>query len=392
MTRSKFLPLSILVIGLSGCASTPDLSFPSLTSSNDPAETADTTDKMFDQITQKYNKWTSIIDNSDYMAKYSHKSYRSLMKQWEETKELYKQIQDKPEIVDEKTSLLSFSTYGERFDESVEELDKKYTSLNSVIEQAKTLIPAAIEEHSYLLDAKLDIKSPTEFQKISNLYQDLFNYISDGKSDKAKEYQTLYLERALAFEVNTAKTEYYVPLISKLTTYKSKGMNILAPQTFVLTESTVLNVEDEIKLDPRDKANIESKVAAAEFHLAHLEQMAKEVQILSNIKEGKFEPTLLEIENKLLKVSQEIDGKDFRDNQLTGQIDNILNSVKAMKRKINELETALEAASKVKMAEEKAKPEEVKPAEATPEEAKTEKVTPEEVKPEATVTETPAQK
>lgn len=339
MTTSKIIPLAILCVGLSGCASTPDLSFMKMPSINLSSDSAENSAQTFEQITEQYEKWERVMANSGEMKNYAPKSYQSLLGQWADVQEVYSEIQTKPEIIDEKTSLISFNTYGDKFNDSITTLSKAYTDLNTTIEQAKTIIPEAITEHTFLLENDLNTKSPAEFKIIESKYQDLFDYISQDKLDKAKEYQTRYLDSAFKFEVNTAKTAYAVTLSEKLAEDKGKGMDQSAPQTFLVTEDAVQSVYDEIEKNPRNISKIKSLVTNAEFNLAHLEQVATQVQLLASITEGQYEPTVLEIEKKLLALSKEVDGSDFRDTLLTNQIDKILKSVKGLQDKISSLES-----------------------------------------------------
>ncbi|WP_258132503.1 hypothetical protein [Aliivibrio sifiae] len=55
--------------------------------------------------------------------------------------------------------------------------------------------------------------------------------------------------------------------------------------------------------------------------------MAAEVKLLKAVKNGQFEQSVLEVENKLLSISQAINGDDYRDQPLRTQTSSILDAV-----------------------------------------------------------------
>lgn len=79
--------------------------------------------------------------------------------------------------------------------------------------------------------------------------------------------------------------------------------------------------------------------------------MAAEVKLLKAVKNGQFEQSVLEFENKLLSISQAINGDDYRDQPLRMQTTEILSAVQQMhainntadlEKKIKELNSEIE--------------------------------------------------
>ncbi|MBL4822198.1 MAG: hypothetical protein JKX90_01560 [Colwellia sp.] len=173
-----------------------------------------------------------------------------------------------------------------------------------------------------------------DYKKINSRIDDLVEYIDDGKVSKAQEKQPELLADMHALEVRTVRKNALSQLDSDIAHIKKKHLAKYVPTSHQQLLAARSNANAIITVNPRASAEIETAVALAEFELAHLYHIAKEVNILQNTNDKSYEQYLLTKEALLHAVSESLAIDDVRDLALTKQLKSIALQAGTLKGKL----------------------------------------------------------
>ncbi len=328
MNKLKVAFAVSMLLGVAGCSSTPDTTTESTTN----AAVVEDSASVFEGTTQTHQEWVAQLVGVESLKIYSPENYRELTSAWKEAGEIYAEMQKDPKLATKDYSMFSSETYAEAYQEQIKIVSTQFTALNDLKQQADVILADAIAQMNYLdvLNAKAIYSS--SYNTVSNLYQRLFGYVLENDLDRAQEKQVEFLAKGRELEIKIIKREYITPLQKELKTLRTEGFHRVAPVSFANADSEIKLAANIAQTNPRDRKAIEDAVADAKFEIEHVKQVTHQVRLLAAIEDDKFEESVLEIENKLLAISQAVDGSDFRNLVLREQAEKILDSVELMHR------------------------------------------------------------
>jgi hypothetical protein len=180
-----------------------------------------------------------------------------------------------------------------------------------------------------------------EYKKINARIDELVEYIDDGEVTKAQEKQPALLINMQALELRTVRTNALSQLDRDITHIKKKNLAKYVPISFQQLLTARTNADAVITNDPRATAEIKTAVEQAEFELAHLYHIAKEVSALQKTSDKSYEQYLLTNEALLHTVSKSLETDDVRDLDLTKQVKSIALQAGNIKRKLTTANAAI---------------------------------------------------
>ncbi|SIO96374.1 hypothetical protein [Vibrio spartinae] len=316
-----------LLIGIAGCQSTPHQ-----TSSDNPTDEQSQSYALFTHIQTTYQQWDETLTDVESFKIYSESHYNKLQDAWKDAQSLYQEIQSDPSRTTESVSIFSSQTYADKFNQYIDTIEQQLNQLQTFKEKADHFLADAIAEMDYLTKIDAQQYDRRAYKRVNQLYHDLFEYVAEDKLEKAQTKQVAFLNLSRSLEVKVMRLKYVQPLQKKLTLLKQEDFNEVAPITFAKANHQIQLVEATVQSNPRDITAIEKAAQSGQFEIAHLEQVTHMVKQLRSIEDGQFEPIVLEIENKLLAISQAIDHSDFRDQVLREQTNHILESVATLQQ------------------------------------------------------------
>ncbi|KUI98034.1 hypothetical protein [Vibrio sp. MEBiC08052] len=316
-----------LLIGIAGCQSTPHQ-----TSSDNPTDEQTQSYALFTHIQATYQQWDKTLTDVEPFKIYSESHYRKLQDAWKDAQTLYQEIQADPSRSTKSVSIFSSQTYADKFNQYIDTIEQQLNQLQVFKEKADHFLADAIAEMDYLTKIDAQHYDTREYQHVNGMYHDLFEYVAEDKLEKAQTKQVVFLNTSRSLEVKIMRLKYVQPLQKKLTLLKQEDFNEVAPITFAKASHQIQLVEATVQSNPRDIETIEKAAQLGQFEIAHLEQVTHMVKQLRSIENGQFEPIVLEIENKLLAISQAINNSDYRDQVLREQTNRILESVAALQQ------------------------------------------------------------
>lgn len=316
-----------LLIGIAGCQSTPHQK-----PSDNPTDEQSQSYVLFTHIQTTYQQWDKTLTDVEPFKIYSESHYRKLQDAWKDAQALYQELQTDPSRSTQSVSIFSSQTYADKFNQYIDTIEQQLNQLRAFKEKADHFLADAIAEMDYLTKIDAQHYDAKEYQRVNGMYHDLFEYVADDKLEKAQTKQVVFLNTSRSLEVKIMRLKYVQPLQKKLTLLKQEDFNEVAPITFAKASHQIQLVEATAQSNPRDIEAIEKAAHLGQFEIAHLEQVTHMVKQLRSIENGQFEPIVLEIENKLLAISQAIDHSDYRDQVLREQTNRILESVATLQR------------------------------------------------------------
>ncbi|MDF2152845.1 ATPase [Vibrio sp. CAU 1672] len=323
----------IIVSALAGCQSTEkDQSAVTDLTNNQSVETQVDAFSLFEKIKTQQDEWSAKLADLDSFKLYSASKVRDLQDSWEETTEVYNDIAEDPSEATEDYSLFSSTTYAEKYSELLGETETLYNQLVALKVQADELLAESIAQMDYLDMLKAKTIFSTTYGQVRSSYLQLFKYVDRNEISDAQFAQVKFLDVAKQLEIKVILKEYVDPLKARLAELRTMKHDSRAPQTYKKAQAEVAKVELTVKTDSRNFAAIEQAVKAAEFRLAHTVSVAHEVTRLSSVKSKRFEPIVLAYEKSLLKISQMVNGTDYRDKPLPQQAASILASLQTSKK------------------------------------------------------------
>ena len=207
---------------------------------------------------------------------------------------------------------------------------QELSKLKRYKEQADVVLSDAISQMDYMTSIDVNTYYPAEFASLNSQYKTLFITVIEDDIAEAQTEQASFLTNAKAIEIDTTLKIYVYPLEKEFNQLSQKGFKTIAPISYGQAKAELDKTQKAVQANNRDEALISSAVNRTVFQLDHLKNMAAEVKLLQAVKNGQFEQPVLEFENKLLSISQAINGNDYRDQPLRTQTTSILDSVQQM--------------------------------------------------------------
>ena len=330
MKVSKVVLAVSVLLSVVGCQSTSTTGDSAQKSTNMDVQTATKT-RTFQSIQPIYEEWEQKLTEVASLEIYAPENYSDLQDAWSEAKEIYLDIEKKPELLLKDYSIFSSQTYAEAFDERIAVLDTNYKSMLTLKEKSDRVLADSIAQIEYLQFLEADKLFSSDYKKIYSQYRDLFNYVLVDELENAQEAQVDFLNEARELEVKVVREKYITPLKKQLKTLKNEDFHEVAPLTFSKATSQIELAESKIEASPRDKSIIKLAVQAAEFELNHVRNVAQEVKLLASVEDDEFEQAVLRMENKLLSISTIVNNKDYRDLAIRVQSQKIIESISELK-------------------------------------------------------------
>ena len=318
----------IILIGLTGCQSIPTERDSSQTTTKEDDNV--TILNVYEQSKKSYNVWLIKITDSENLKIYSSDLYNDLLTYWSDSIEIYDDFSDSPAKATKNYSLFSTITYAEKFDEELADVESTYEKLLSLKEKANIVLAESITQLEYLDSMNADELYPSQYKNIYNDYVNLFETVSKNEIADAKTGQIEFLKKTKALEIEMVIKKYISPLKKEFNLLKKENIKNTAAISYSRVKTEFDSAVSVIKSETRNVILIEQVVKKVKFQLAHLENVANEVKLLSNVKNNKFEPTVLEIENKLLSISSALSRSDYRNQPREKQIELILTAIKEL--------------------------------------------------------------
>lgn len=129
------------------------------------------------------------------------------------------------------------------------------------------------------------------------------------------------------------------PLQTEIATLRKQGFKTVAPISYTKTSAALEQAQAVVNLNPRDAEAIGVAVEDVQFEIAHLKHIGQEVKKFKNVDDDKFEPLILELENRLHVIAQTLDDLDLRNTPMQRQADVLADKVAQLNEKAN-LESA----------------------------------------------------
>ncbi len=305
----------------------------------------------FEALQKQYNLDKTVFDSAAEFEIYSEDSYSLMMDEWNEAKEIYLEIEQEPALINEEYSMFSSGSYSAKYIALIKSANLQLDKLKTYKNKADTVLSDAIAQMNYMQSIDVAKYYPQDFSSLYNQYKALFVTVIEEDIAEAQTEQAEFLTKAKVIEIDTSLTIHVKPLEKEFSQLTQKGFKAIAPISYGQTKAELDKTKKAVQANNRDQDLIADVVAKTRFQLDHLKNMAAEVKLLKAVKNGQFEQSVLEFENKLLSISQAINGDDYRDQPLRMQTTEILSAVQQMhainntadlEKKIKELNSEIE--------------------------------------------------
>ena len=148
----------------------------------------------------------------------------------------------------------------------------------------------------------------SELNDINETIADLIADIEDDNSAKGYEKRSAVVQnRLLQLEIKIVKSNYYTPLIKKM---KALDQDLI-PQTYVLVEQSVKQLDGAIILEPRNKSVIETIAAKVEDDLRRANNVTTEVNWINRVARSKSEQIALRYRNAIATMAFNLFDEDI---------------------------------------------------------------------------------
>lgn len=325
-----------LVMTIVGCQSTSDA--PREISTNQQSSSQDNAFNEYEKAKLTYDTWLTSLKDSSGLKVYSKDSYSDLLDSWDDAVEIYEEIALDPAKSIKSYSLFSSGSYADAFAEKMAIVETSFNALTALKVIADEVLSDSIAQMNYLDEIEAQPAYPSDYKSTQNTFLRLFSYIEDGELEDAQAKQVLFLTDAKELEIKVVIKRFIAPLKSDLSILKRENFNKIASISFAKAKAEIDSAEQVVKANARDINIITEAVTDARFEIDHVRNVASEVKLLSSVKSDKFEPQVLDFENKLLAISKAIDGSDYRNKSIRTQAALIVDSlVEKQSKSSNEL-------------------------------------------------------
>ncbi|TKF19742.1 hypothetical protein FCV43_14890 [Vibrio genomosp. F6] len=313
-----------MILGVSGCQSTSE-SVGSKSETNQ--EGVELFTSAFEVSQAQYQKWETELQGFEGLKIYAPENFSELNSAWKEASEIYQELRVEPSKINKSYSMFSSETYAEALTEQLSIVEASYQALTALKAKADTILADAIAQMDYLETIEADKIYNRQFNSLYRKYKALFEYVVVDELEEAQEAQVEFLNQAKSLEIKVVQKKFIQPLKVRLVQLRKNDLNDIAVTSFATATAQIKLAESTVTANPRDLKSIEGAVAAANFELEHVKNVAHQVKLLASVEDEHFEPAVLEIENRLLAISKAVDGSDYRDQVLRVQAKKIVASI-----------------------------------------------------------------
>lgn len=316
-----------MILGVSGCQSTSE-SVGSKSETNQ--EGVELFTSAFEVSQAQYQKWETELQGFEGLKIYAPENFSELNSAWKEASEIYQELRVEPSKINKSYSMFSSETYAEALTEQLSIVEASYQALTALKAKADTILADAIAQMDYLETIEADKIYNRQFNSLYRKYKALFEYVVVDELEEAQEAQVEFLNQAKSLEIKVVQKKFIQPLKVRLVQLRKNDLNDIAVTSFATATAQIKLAESTVTANPRDLKSIEGAVAAANFELEHVKNVAHQVKLLASVEDEHFEPAVLEIENRLLAISKAVDGSDYRDQVLRVQAKKIVASIESL--------------------------------------------------------------
>ncbi|MBE1274519.1 hypothetical protein [Enterovibrio baiacu] len=336
MNRFTKPALAVLIIAsVSACQSTSEPR-QAASDTNKPAmQENQNTLQVYEKAKADYSSWFEKVAESKELVIYSKSTVNTLFDAWDDAVDVYDEFASNPAKTMESYSVFSSGTYADKFNEYLATVLVQYDKLQGLKKTADSLLADSIAQMAYLNE--MDAKSvyATKFRSVERDYYKLYSYVEDNEIDDAQVKQAEFLHKAKQLEALVVMKRNIAPLQTEIATLRKQGFKTVAPISYTKTSATLEQAQAVVNLNPRDVEAIGHAVADVQFEIAHLKHIGQEVKKFKNVEDDKFEPLILELENRLHVIAQTLDDLDLRNTPMQRQADVLADKVAALNEKAN---------------------------------------------------------
>ncbi|TKF09199.1 hypothetical protein FCV66_21060 [Enterovibrio norvegicus] len=340
MNRFNRPALAVLIIAsLSACQSTSEPR-QAVSDTNKPAmQENQNTLQVYEKAKSDYSTWLEKVAESKTLVIYSKGTVNTLFDAWDDAVDVYDEFASNPAKTMESYSVFSSGTYADKFNGYLATVSVQYDKLQGLKKTADSLLADSIAEMAYLNE--IDAKSvyATKFRSVERDYYKLYSYVEDNEIDDSQVKQAEFLQKAKQLEALVAMKRNIAPLQTEIATLRKQGFKTVAPISYTKTSAALEQAQAVVNLNPRNAKAIGVAVEDVQFEIAHLKHIGQEVKKFKNVDDDKFEPLILELENRLHVIAQTLDDLDLRNTPMQRQADVLADKVAQLNEKAN-LESA----------------------------------------------------
>ncbi len=326
---------ALIIASVSACQSTSEPR-QAASDTNKPAmQENQNTLHVYEKAKADYSSWFEKMAESKELVIYSKSTVNTLFDAWDDAVDVYDEFASNPAKTMESYSVFSSGTYADKFNDYLMTVSVQYDKLLSLKKTADSLLADSIAQMAYLNE--MDAKSiyATKFRSVERDYYKLYSYVEDNEIDDAQVKQAEFLEKAKQLEALVVMKRNIAPLQTDIATLRKQGFKKVAPISYTKTSATLEQAQAVVNLNPRDAEAIGDAVADVEFEIAHLKHIGQEVKKFKNVDDDKFEPLILELENRLHVIAQTLDDLDLRNTPMQRQADVLADKVAKLNEKAN---------------------------------------------------------
>ena len=329
MKKLKVAVAISVLLSVMGCQSTSDTV--KEISTNQQESNQDNAYHQYELAKKEYDLWLDKLKNSADLKIYSKDNYSDLLSAWEDAVEIYQEIAVDPAKTTKSYSIFSSGSYSEAFDDNITIVQESYNRLLDLKIVADEVLSDSQAQMAYLNQIGAVKVYPTDYQYLEKSYVKLYKAVEDTELEDAQTAQVVFLNKAKELETKVVLKQFVFPLKNELSKLRSENFDDIAAISFAKAKAEIRSAEQVVKANTRELTIIEEAVSDAKFELNHVRNIASEVKLLSSVEREKFEPIVLTFENKLLSISQSVNGEDYRNKSLRVQAEKIVASIELTK-------------------------------------------------------------
>ena len=340
-TSMKTLTLCLACVGLSlltSCQSTTKSSMTKNAEVNQQTQYFIEAKVSLDKLKQDISQ-----GRTDQLAYFAPSTFKKAVAEFDNATEVYTDIgkngassfnvfkSDTEQYLQAKQEIISYITLA----------NQKLKFSYSIKDTAESTLAETFKQQVFLKGIGAPKVFAKDYRKISARVDDLVEYIDEGKVSKAQEKQPKLIVDMQALEVRTVRKNALGQLDSDIAYIKKKRLAKYVPISHQQLLAARSHANIILTATPRATAEIKVAVELAEFELAHLYHISKEVNALKKTKSKYYEQYLLAKETLLHTVSESLEIADVRDLPITKQVAAIALQAGTMKGKLTTANAAV---------------------------------------------------
>lgn len=340
MKHLSLCALSLALALVSGCQSTGSTSADESVSDNQKSTYFSEPKRLLDKLEVDINQ-----GSEDQLSYFAPLSYQVALEEFNDASEEYTDITENGA-----SSFNVFKTEAEQYAQAKKEILDAINLANSKLTMAyqnKTITQEVLADillqNTMLTSIGTADVYAKDYRKTQGRIDDLIEYIDQGKVEKAQSKQASLLADMQTLEVRTVRKNFLGQLDADIAHIKDKELAVDVPISFKQLTDARNHTDTIITATPRATEEIKAAVELANFELAHLYHIAKEVSELKSIEPEQHEQYLLSKENLLHTISVSLGSKDVRDLAVEEQVESIARQASTMHDKLETANTAIAA-------------------------------------------------